>query len=170
MSNAFASRASRPPIRPRPIIASLRQAADQRQDQPHRMFRHRARVHARGRRQSNPLSLQRGFLVLIRARTDRLNEPQFVRVLDQTVVPHPRREDDVRLTDPAIEVRALTDLEIANTGVQRIERRLHLIRGVREADGQVLAGRQHAVCSGQRRKSAPLRSTVRTRAVHSFRP
>ena len=64
---------------------------------------------------------------------------------DQPVVPHAGHHDHVGLVRAPIERVALAHLEAGDAGVQRIEARLHLVRGVREADDELVLGRDHAV-------------------------
>ena len=44
-----------------------------------------------------------------------------------------------------LEFVALAQFEAVDAGVQRVEARLHLVRGVREADDELVLGRDHAV-------------------------
>jgi hypothetical protein len=60
-------------------------------------------------------------------------------------VPHAGHDDHVGLGCSVFEFVALADFEAVDTGVQRVEACLHLVRRVREADKELVLGRDHAV-------------------------
>jgi hypothetical protein len=79
------------------------------------------------------------------ARADRLNEAQPARQRNQPVVPQAGHDDHVGLGCEPVEFVALAHFEAADAGTQRVEACLHLIRRVREADYELVLGRDHAV-------------------------
>ena len=64
---------------------------------------------------------------------------------DQPVVPQAGHDDHIGLGGAAFERVAFAHLEARDAGVQRVEARLHLIRGMRKADDELVLGRDHAV-------------------------
>ncbi len=68
------------------------------------------------------------------------------RPLDQLVAPHHGDADDISLHDAGPQVVERAHLEAAYAGATRVETRLHLISDVREADGELVFGRQHCEC------------------------
>jgi hypothetical protein len=87
-------------------------------------------------------------IVLIDSRADRLDELQARRFLEQMILPEARHHDDIRFCDPAFELLEALGLETLDTGVERIECRLHLICGMSEADHQIFTGwKGHSIFS-----------------------
>ena len=125
------------------VVARLGQAAGKRQNQADRMFGDRARVHPGRTGQPYAAFGQCRLVVLVGAGADGLDEFQPRGRLDQSVVPHAGRHDDIRLLRAPVQLGAVPHLETGDTGVQGVPAGLHLVGGVGETNGQRFAGRDH---------------------------
>jgi hypothetical protein len=125
------------------VVARLRQPAGEREDQRHDVLGDRAGIDAAGARQPHAVLAKRLARELIGAGADRLDEAKPLGVRQEIVAPQAGDHQHVGLADPLRQHGAVAHLEAGDAGAEGDEALLQLIGHMREADRQLVLGREH---------------------------
>jgi len=125
------------------IVARLRQAAAQGQDQGHRVLGDRARVDAAGAGKANAAFCQLVARELVGAGADRLDETELPCAIEKAVLPQSRDHQHIGLTDMLLQGLGVADGETADAGVESRKPLVQPVGDVGKADRYLFLRGKH---------------------------